>query len=411
MTQDTRILHVRGVYNSRSRAYGGTALVIAGETIAAVGDGERLAAQWPGISGEDWRDCWLLPGLINTHAHLEFEAGPDTLAAYQADTPAVNLLRAARHAEIMLCSGVTTVRDAGSSWRLLALNRPEVRGFMRLPRLRLAGPPVTVTGGHLYYMGGEADSPGELVKAVRGRHKRGCRDLKLVLSGGQLTPGSLPERESYEPAAVTLAVAEAHRLGMTTFAHCLTTASMVNALRAGVDSIEHGACFVRRADNGLLERVFRPEALEEFRGTGRFFMMGIANNYHALDQWRGNPAAAGERERFLLEQEERECVIFRRYVDLGLTPVAGTDAGCGLTPFDETWLECAILVERCGLSPAEALETATLNGARCLGLEAETGALEPGLCADILAFREDPLQDIRALRKPAHVICQGKIVS
>jgi imidazolonepropionase-like amidohydrolase len=223
----------------------------------------------------------------------------------------------------MLFSGVTTVRDAGSSWRLLALNRPEVRGFMRLPRLRLAGPPLTVTGGHLYYMGGEADSPEELVKAVRRYHKRGCRDLKLVLSGGQLTPGSLPERESYEPAAVTLAVAEAHRLGMTTFAHCLTTTSMVNALRAGVDSIEHGACFVRRADNGLLERVFQPEALEEFRGAGRFFMMGITNNYHALDRWRES-SATDERERFLLEQEERECAIFRRYVDLGLTPVVGT---------------------------------------------------------------------------------------
>jgi imidazolonepropionase-like amidohydrolase len=81
MTQDERILRVRGVYNSRSRAYRGTALVVAGETIAAVGDGKHLAAQWQGISEEDWQDCWLLPGLINTHAHLEFEAGPDTLAA------------------------------------------------------------------------------------------------------------------------------------------------------------------------------------------------------------------------------------------------------------------------------------------------------------------------------------------
>jgi imidazolonepropionase-like amidohydrolase len=160
-----------------------------------------------------------------------------------------------------------------------------------------------------------------------------------------------------------------------------------------------------------LERVFRPEELEGFRGSGRFFMAGITNNYHALDQWRGDSAAAGNRERFLLEQEERECAIFRSYVDLGLTPVVGTDAGCGLTPFDETWLECAVLAERCGLSPAEVLEIATLNGARCLGLDAETGALEPGLSADILAFREDPLQDIRALMKPAHIICRGKHIS
>ena len=184
---------------------------------------------------------------------------------------------------------------------------------------------------------------------------------------------------------------------------------MLNALRGGVQSIEHGACFVRNKAKGLLERVYRPELFEEFRGDARYFMNAITNNYHKLDSVRENPAASDPAGRFLLEQEERECRIFREYVELGLRPVIGTDAGCGLTPFDETWLECAVLVERCGMSPAETLRAATVDGARCLGL-GDTGLLAAGYSADIIALSEDPLRNIRALQSPVQVVCRGETV-
>jgi imidazolonepropionase-like amidohydrolase len=350
----------------------------------------------------------LLPGLINTHVHLEFEAVPNTLAFFTGEDPYANFLRAAKHAETMLRSGVTTLRDAGSTWRLLSLNGAGLRSAVKLPRMLFAGPPLTITGGHLHYLGGEADTGEELVRAARDHHKRGCGALKLIVSGGQLTPGTLPERESYSAELIAAAVREAHHLGMTTFAHCLTVSSMINALKGGVGSIEHGACFVRNKDNGLLERVYEEKAFEAFRGDGRWFMNAISNNYHALDKAREDPAAASERELFLLEQEERECKILRKYVELGFRPVIGTDAGVGLTFFDETWLECVILAERCGMKPADIIEAATINGAECLGIAEETGKLAPGLSADIIALGEDPLRNIGALKNPSTVICRGE---
>jgi imidazolonepropionase-like amidohydrolase len=137
-------------------------------------------------------------------------------------------------------------------------------------------------------------------------------------------------------------------------------------------------------------------------------MNGIANNYHALDRCREDRSLASERESFLLEQEERECRIFGKYAELGFRPVLGTDAGVGLTYFDESWLECAILAERCGLEPAAVIEIATRNGAECLGLWDETGSLEEGKSADIIVLKNDPLKNIRALKDPVKVICRGE---
>jgi imidazolonepropionase-like amidohydrolase len=408
-----KLLKAKGIYNPLKGQYDPDALILEGEKITGVGPFDELREGHPEAEIEDRGSLYLLPGLINTHVHLEFEAepclnGPDTLSSYYADIPEINFLRAANNAAVMLRSGVTTLRDAGSSRRLLSLKKAEQ--FFPLPRLVLAGPPLTVTGGHLHFFGGEADTEAELIKAVRERRKWGCESIKLIASGGQLTPGSFPEKESYSADLIALAAGEAHRLGMTTFAHCLTNLSMVNALRGGVRSIEHGACFVRNAGNGLLERVFKPELLEEFRGCGRYFMKGVSNNYHALDRARENPVDASPRERFLLEQEDRECRIFHNYTELGLIPVIGTDAGCGKTPFDETWLECRILHERCGMSAAAVIKAATIDGAQCLGLE-NTGLLEPGYSADIIGLSEDPLKNMNALQNPAMVMLRGKNIT
>ena len=406
-----RLIRARAVYDTDKKGYGGNAVLIDGEKIAEAGNFESLREAYPQADLLDYSSCFLLPGLVNTHVHLEFEPTQDTRIRYLRENSHINFLRAVRNAEKLLYSGVTTARDAGGSYRTLELYRDAVSRLASLPRLQLAGPPITITGGHLHFIPcTEADSMEETVKAVRSRKKAGCTAIKIIVSGGQMTPGSSPEQTSYTAEQIATITAEAHHWDLPTFSHCLTTESFVNAMKGGVQCIEHCACFVRNRTNGLLERVYRPEIMQEFQDDGRYFMIGVSNNYHLFDHCRGNPGICSEREAFLLEQEERECRIFDRLIRLGLAPVIGTDAGCGLTYFDETWLELEILYHRCSVTAEDLIQAATVNGAAALGLSGETGSIRAGMSADMIALPKDPLVDITAFRDVRHVMAKGAVI-
>ena len=402
------LIRARGIYRDE-RLQDVTGLRVREGRIAELAPYEALAAHHPDLTTLDLSDCWLFPGLINTHVHLEFTATDRARLDYVEGTPGTHLLQAAHAAQQLLRSGVTTARDAGSSWSALELRHPQAQRNLKTPRLLLAGPPLTVTGGHLHFLGEETDGAADMVRQVRIRQKRGCDAIKLIVTGGQMTPGSLPERVSMTTEEIAAVVGEAHLLGLPTFAHCLTTEGFVRCMQGGVDCIEHIACFVRHPGNGLLERVYRPDTMAAFAGDARWFMMGLSAGYHQLDDFRSGKKPCTPRESFLLEQEERMFDIFARCCALGLVPVCGTDAGTGGTRFDETWLELALMVERGALTPAQAIRTATTSAAACVGLANETGALREGLWADIVALREDPLEHIRALAVPERVIAQGVV--
>lgn len=406
------LIHARGIYDSEKHSVRpDDGLLISGEKIHTIGSFRDLEQKYPGARQLDLSSCYLFPGLINTHVHLEFDALDDPRVDFLAEDPKVRFLRAAGSANCMLRSGVTTVRDAGSTWDLLNLLDPSVGEIIQLPRLQLAGPPLTVTGGHLHWLGEEVDSSDELIKSVRLHQKRGCGAIKIVVTGGQMTPGSGAERTSYTQEQIRAATEEARHLQLPTFAHCLTTEGFVNAMKGGLDCIEHVACFKRNPENQLLERVYEPEVMEAFRGDRRYFTKAITSLYHLLDPYRSGEKQPTPRERFLLEQERRMGEIFCRLVDLGLTPVLGTDAGVAHTYFDETFFELQILVERCGISNAEAIDIGTVNSAECLGLGSVTGRLDEGYSADIVALRQNPLEDIAAFQKVEQVICRGACVT
>lgn len=405
------LIHAKGIYDSDKhivRLEDG--LLVSGEKIKKIGIYSSLVKEYPNAQQLDLADCYLYPGLINTHVHLEFNALDDPRVDFLAEDRSVRFLRAAQNANIMLRSGTTTVRDAGSTWDLLHLLDPGAGGILPLPRLQLAGPPLTITGGHLHWLGEETDSIDELIRGVRLRQKRGCGAVKLVVTGGQMTPGSGAERTSYSIEQIQAVQQEARHLGLPTFAHCLTTEGFVNSVRGDVDCIEHVACFRRNKQNQLLERIYEPEVMEKFRGDHRFFMKGITCFYHILDPYRSGEKEPTWREAFFLEQEQRMVNIFKKVVDLGLTPVLGTDAGTAHTYFNESNFELEIFVERGGISNAQAIDIGTINSAACLGLGEVTGRLVEGYSADIIALRKNPLEDIRAFRKVEKVICKGSLV-
>lgn len=389
------LIHGRGIYDPVLGRYCANGLLIGFEhenqeagRILERSEFEELKARYPECRIVNMEEFWILPGLINTHVHLEFEPEGNTYSVYRQETEKEHIERAVQAAEKLLHSGVTGVRDAGSSIELVCA----LKDRKGLPNIQFCGPPLTVPKGHLCFLGGEVQTESEIQNAVLRRAEAGCGCVKLIASGGRLTPGSSPEKDAYTKEQLEAAVKEAHKLGMKTAAHCLTDTSAVRAIQAGVDSIEHGACF--KNISGRLKRIWEPELwsiLDETEIKKVFLMPGISNTW---------------------DPQEAECIqaeIAGQLKAMGMRLTAGTDAGCQNTFFDETWKEIWLLSKVCKLTAQEALYAATMQGAQALGWS-DAGGTCPGYRADLIAVREDPAGDLKTLRKVEHTLLGGKIV-
>lgn len=401
------LIRSAGILNVPPCGDGTGGLVIQGERVAAIGRFEELKKAWPGFPLQDWGSLYIMPGLVNTHVHLEFAPEGDTLRSYLAVSGKERAARGLRAARAMLLSGVTTVRDAGSSMALVEAVRSS--RDQTLPHLLLCGPPLTKKGGHLWFMGGEADTAEELERQIRARRREGCRMVKVIASGGRLTPGSKPWEEQYCLEELRAAVKVAHGEGLSVMAHCLTERSAVMAVQAGVDCIEHFACIERRGQE--IARRFRKETaagLERWLRRREYFLMaGLSNSCPAM---AGRLRREGRKKGAFWKEERRRLNIAEEVLGLGFTPVAGTDGGCPGTYFEETWMEAALLAESGILTAQEALAAVTVNGARALGVERETGRIKPGFYADLIALEGNPERDIRALSRVRHVVCRGRLI-
>jgi imidazolonepropionase-like amidohydrolase len=183
----------------------------------------------------------MLPGLIDAHVHLGFDAGPKPVATMMADDDTTLILRMRHAAGRALAAGITTVRDLGDRRYLGGVLREWFRAGVVEPgpEILTAGPPITVTGGHCHFMGGEADGELEVRRAVRSRVKNGADVIKIMATGGHLTPATNPQLPQYTVAELAAAVDEAHRLGRTLTAHAHGPAGIAAAVTAGVDGLEH----------------------------------------------------------------------------------------------------------------------------------------------------------------------------
>jgi imidazolonepropionase-like amidohydrolase len=325
----------------------------------------------------------LMPGLIDCHVHLTF-SGEAQEVERAATVPVPDLAwTAAANARETLEGGVTTVRDVGARAGVaIRLREAIAAGRVPGPRMRAAGAIICMTGGHGWFIGREADGPDDVRRAVREQLKAGADCIKFTATGGGMTPGVDPRASSFTDVELAAGVDEAHKAFRRAIAHAQGNAGIKTAVRAGIDSVEHGV-------------YLDDEVIEQMRQRGTFLVPTLVAP--AMIARHGTSAGIPEyvvtKAAGVLEAHRES---FRKAVRAGVRITMGTDAGTPFNRHGANAQELALMVEG-GLSPADAIVAATRSAAELLDLVEVTGTVEPGKAADLLIVDGDPLADIRIL--------------
>ena len=375
-----------------------TTVLLDGPRISSVGPDSR--AKFPkGTQVIEGAGQALLPGLIDCHIHYCLDASADSIASFERDDPALTAVKAVTHARVTLDAGITTVRDLGSRDHIsISLTRAIREGLVPGPRTLNAGLAICMTGGHAWFIGRQADGRDEVVKAVREQVQAGADLIKLIATGGVLTPGTSPGASQLTFEELQAGVREAARSGRRVAAHAPGAEGMKNAIRAGVHSIEHGT---------LLD----DEALELFLLHKTFLVPTLSAILSGAEHGKTGGMAAHALQKCVMMADDLKA-NFLKAAHAGVRIAMGTDAGTPFNAHGRNAQELRRMVQF-GLAPMQAIQAATSSAAALLGLDQEIGTIEQGKLADLVLIDGNPLDDIAVLEDPdriLRVVQRGKIV-
>jgi len=392
---------------------GSAALLMEDGHIAAMGtQAEVRAPEGAPVREIDYGDATILPGLVDAHTHFVApgDGTPGEEIAKEDDD--ILLLQAAKNARTVLYSGVTTIRENGAKNRVAFSLREGIRrGLAVGPRMVICGRALTITGGHLWYFGSEADGEDGVRAEVRRLLKEGADYIKIMATGGT-TRTSDPNRAAYTVAELRAITDEAHRHGRLTAAHCTASDGVANCLDAEVDMIIH--CVFNEPDGTYK---FRPDLVERLARVNAWvnptlYVMRVRIERLQAKQEREGPLAS--RDAALLEWSRRAMEArfdgTYRMAKAGIRMAAGSDSPWGWYAPGEFVHEVRMLVEA-GLSSTDAIVASTSSAADSIGTGEIAGRLAPGRPADILVAAGDPLKDVAALWNVRDVYQAGRRVA
>ncbi|MGW2339522.1 amidohydrolase family protein [Streptomyces sp. NPDC001661] len=369
------------------------AVLVRGGTIAAVGPRETVSRLAPeGIATESFPGGTIMPGLIDAHVHLAFDASSDPVAALQDSDDETLMAGMADRARQLLGSGVTTARDLGDRNGLAVRLRDAIAGGTRPgPRILSATTPLTSPGGHCWFFGGEVEGTDAMRALVRRNAQAGADVIKVMATGGGLTHGGPAVWQSqFSEDDLRTVVKEAHSVGLPVAVHAHGTEGIESAVAAGVNTIEH--CTWMAEDGGF---DLREDLAAKIKAAGIHVCTATSPNWRAFAERVGHDRA-------------QELFTSMRWMALLDVPmIAGTDAGVTRAVFDKL-VNSLEFYQYLGIPLPKIIDMATVNAADALGIGSDTGRLAEGYRADILAVDNNPLADLDALRHVRLVLAAGR---
>ena len=335
----------------------------------------------------------VTPGFFNCHVHIMYPVGFDSKREFSLIE---KIFYAQKHCKDYLESGVTFIRVVGTENNYdLQIKEAIQNNDFQGPHMYCAGKVICMTGGHGWQEGIEADGKDACLKAVRTQLRSGVDLIKMMATGGVMTKGVEPGNAQFSVDEMKVMIEEAHKAGRKTATHAQSLQGIKNALYAGIDSIEHG-CFLDE------------ECLELMKEQNTFLVPTLCAPQCIIDKGVENGVAKYMVDKTMKVKDAHVESVKKAY-EKGIQIALGTDAGTPFNYHNNTAYEMELLA-RLSISNMDILKIATINSARCVGVEKDYGSIEVGKQADLVCLNENPLDNISNVRKINRVIQSGKIV-